>query len=238
MVTYMVLWFMPVRVVEYIDRNGHSAYADWFGALNAQAAAKVATASTRMSLGNFSNVKGVGGGTYEYVIDFGPGYRIYFGKDGEQLVILLGGGSKKQQQKDIRKAIGLWEEYKHRKKWGNRTMALTRDFKGTIKARAERDPVFRRELLIEGIEAFIAGDVETGKAVLRDYINATVGFAKLAEKTDIPTKSLMRMLSPSGNPQAQNLFGIVAYLQKKEHLQFKVKAAYAGQRVSGTYPSL
>ena len=108
-------------------------------------------------------------------------------------------------------------------------MALTRDFKETIKARAERDPVFRRGLLIEGIEAFIAGDVETGKAVLRDYINATIGFSKLAEKTDIPTKSIMRMLSPSGNPQAQNLFEIVAYLQRKEHLQLKVKAAYAGE---------
>ena len=107
-------------------------------------------------------------------------------------------------------------------------MALTRDFKETIKARAERDPVFRRGLLIEGIESFIAGDVETGKAVLRDYINATIGFSKLAEKTDIPTKSIMRMLSPSGNPQAQNLFEIVAYLQRKEHLQLKVKAAYAG----------
>ncbi len=106
-------------------------------------------------------------------------------------------------------------------------MALTRDFKQTIKARAERDPVFRRDLLIEGIEAFIAGDCSTGKAILRDYINATIGFAKLAEKTDIPTKSLMRMLSPSGNPQAQNLFEIVAYLQKKEHLQLRVKAASA-----------
>lgn len=108
-------------------------------------------------------------------------------------------------------------------------MALTRDFKETIRARAERDPVFRRELLIEGIESLIAGDVETGKAVLRDYINATIGFPKLAQKIDIPTKSIMRMLSPSGNPQAQNLFEIVAYLQKKEHVQLTVKAAYAGR---------
>jgi|SRR5215469_4889140 len=107
-------------------------------------------------------------------------------------------------------------------------MALTRDFKETIKARADRDPVFRRELLIEGIDLFLAGDVETGKEVLRDYINATIGFPKLAAKVEIPTKSIMRMLSPSGNPQAHNLFGIVAYLQKKEHLQLKVKAAHAG----------
>ena len=108
-------------------------------------------------------------------------------------------------------------------------MALTRDFKETIKTRAERDPAFRRELLIEGVESFIAGDVETGKAVLRDYINATIGFPRLAQRIDIPTKSIMRMLSPSGNPQAQNLFEIVAYLQRKERLRLKVKAkaAYA-----------
>ena len=106
-------------------------------------------------------------------------------------------------------------------------MALTRDFKQTIKARAEQDPVFRRELLIEGVACLIAGEVETGKAVLRDYINATIGFTKLAEKTEIPTKSLMRMLSPSGNPQAQNLFEIVAYLQEKENLQLRVTAGHS-----------
>jgi len=69
-----------------------------------------------MSLVNFSKGKGVGSGVYEYVIDFGPGYRIYFGKNGERLVILLGGGTKKRQQKDISNAIELWEDYKHRKK--------------------------------------------------------------------------------------------------------------------------
>jgi DNA-binding phage protein len=71
--------------------------------------------------------------------------------------------------------------------------------------------------------------VETGKAVLRDYINATIGFPKLAEKIEMPAKSIMRMLSPSGNPQAQNLFEIVAYLQRKEGLQLRVKAAHADQ---------
>jgi putative addiction module killer protein len=109
---------MSVKVVEYLDQNGYSPYADWFNTLNAQAAVKVATASMRMTLGNFSNVKGVGSGVYEYVINFGPGYRIYFGKDGDQLVILLGGGTKKRQQKDINNAIELWEDYKHRKNAG------------------------------------------------------------------------------------------------------------------------
>ncbi len=104
-------------------------------------------------------------------------------------------------------------------------MALTRDFRQTIQARVRRDPAFRRELLREGIECFLSGDVETGKIVLRDYINATIGFAELAEATDHSAKSLMRMLSPSGNPQARNLFEIVEFLQRRERVRFKVAAA-------------
>jgi hypothetical protein len=101
-------------------------------------------------------------------------------------------------------------------------MALTRDFKKTIRARVRRDPAFRKELLREGIESFLSGDVETGKNVLRDYINATVGFAELGEITNHSPKSLMRMLGPSGNPHANNLFEIAAYLQKKERVRFKL----------------
>ena len=84
-------------------------------------------------------------------------------------------------------------------------MALTRDFQETIRARAQRDPKFRRELLREGITALVEGDIATAKTILRDYINATPGFTKLADATQIPSKSLMRMLGPSGNPRAQNL---------------------------------
>jgi putative addiction module killer protein len=75
----------------------------------------VAIAISRMEQENFSNVKGVGGGVFEYRIEFGPGYRIYFGKDGENLTILLGGGTKKRQQRDIDTALTLWKEYKQRK---------------------------------------------------------------------------------------------------------------------------
>jgi DNA-binding phage protein len=106
-------------------------------------------------------------------------------------------------------------------------VALTRDFKETIQARARRDPAFRRELLREAVESFLSGDVETGKTVLRNYIHATVGFIELAEDTQHSPKSLMRMLGPSGNPQARNLFGIVRYLQLKEKVQFTVRAAAA-----------
>jgi hypothetical protein len=103
-------------------------------------------------------------------------------------------------------------------------MPLTRDFKETVRARAQRDPAFRRELLREAVEAFITGDLETGKAMLRDYINATVGFAELAHATRKPPKSLMRMFGPCGNPNASNLFEVLGYLQKKEGIHFDVRA--------------
>jgi putative addiction module killer protein len=105
-----------ITIKEYVDATGKSQYAAWFDTLNAPAAAKVATALLRMEQGNFSNVEGVGAGVYEYKIDFGPGYRIYFEKDGNQLVILLVGGTKKRQQKAIGNLQSLWREYKKRKK--------------------------------------------------------------------------------------------------------------------------
>src|SRR6202166_653714 len=104
-------------------------------------------------------------------------------------------------------------------------MPLTRDFKQTVRARVERDPKFRKELLREGVEAMLSGDVATGKTILRDYINATVGFSDLAEATRIPPKSLMRMLGPAGNPRADNLFEIVSFLQRREGVRFEVKAS-------------
>jgi len=104
-----------IDVREYNDPRGRSPYADWFNRLNAQAGVKVATALTRLAQGNWSNVKGVGSGVFEHRIDFGPGYRVYFGKDGERLVILLGGGTKKRQQQDIHAAVANWLDYKRRK---------------------------------------------------------------------------------------------------------------------------
>jgi putative addiction module killer protein len=104
-----------IDVREYNDHDGRSPYAAWFDQLNPQAAAKVAVAVTRLALGNFSNVKGVGSGVLECRIAFGPGYRVYFGKDGEHLVILLGGGTKKRQQRDIQAALASWQDYKRRR---------------------------------------------------------------------------------------------------------------------------
>ena len=102
-------------------------------------------------------------------------------------------------------------------------MSLTRDFKETVRARIERDPAFREMLLEEGVECLLAGEVETGKSILRDYVNATVGFQELAGLTNKSSKSLMRMLGPHGNPQARNLLQIIGCLQKREGLQLKVQ---------------
>jgi DNA-binding phage protein len=103
-------------------------------------------------------------------------------------------------------------------------MPLTREFKETVKARAQRDPEFRAALLTEAVELLLDGDLETGKAVLRDYINATVGFDKLARATGTPAKSLMRMLGPSGNPRAENLLTMIAKLQRITGLRIAVAA--------------
>ena len=105
-----------IEVREYTDANGRSRYARWFNRLNAHAAAKVATTLVRMEQGNLSGVKGVAAGVFESRIDFGPGYRIYFGKDGDALIVLLGGGTKKRQQQEIETAKDLWREYKRRRR--------------------------------------------------------------------------------------------------------------------------
>jgi putative addiction module killer protein len=105
-----------ITIREYIDPKGRSSYARWFNRLNAAAAAKVTTSLVRMEQGNFSTTKGIGEGILECRIDFGPGYQIDFGRDGDALVILLGGGTKKRQQKDIETAKKLWKEYKRWKR--------------------------------------------------------------------------------------------------------------------------
>jgi putative addiction module killer protein len=105
-----------IEIREYLERDGRNRFGDWFDRLNSEAARRVAIALYRLGLGNFSNVKGVGGGVFECRIDFGPGYRIYFGKDGERILILLCGGSKLRQQDDIALAAECWQDYKLRKR--------------------------------------------------------------------------------------------------------------------------
>lgn len=104
-----------IRLEEYVRENGSNPYQAWFNRLDVQAAAKITVAKVRIELGNTSNIewfRGIG----ECKINWGPGYRIYLARDGDSLIILFGGGSKKGQQKDIEKAVVLYEEYKARKK--------------------------------------------------------------------------------------------------------------------------
>jgi hypothetical protein len=109
-------------------------------------------------------------------------------------------------------------------------MALTRDFRKTVQARARRDATFRKELLREAIESLLSGEVTLGKELLRDYINATVGFPGLATHTKIHAKTLHQMFGPNGNPTANNLFEIVAYLQNAEGVRFEVRSTRAALR--------
>jgi hypothetical protein len=112
---------------------------------------------------------------------------------------------------------------------GDITVTLTRDFKETIQARVQRDPVFREELLKEGIQCLLTGDMDVGKAILRDYIKATLGFEELGSLTDRSAKSLIRMFGPKGNPQARNLFEVIDQLQKKEGVQLQVHTVRKGR---------
>jgi putative addiction module killer protein len=105
---------MSYKVEEYLREDGTSPYEEWFMALDTIAAAKITVVKLKLEQGNLSNVKwfrGIG----EYRLDWGPGYRVYIGRDGERLIILLGGGTKKGQQKDIERALTLWEDYTGRK---------------------------------------------------------------------------------------------------------------------------
>lgn len=105
-----------IAIREYIDERGRSPFGRWFDDLDTGAAVRVRTSLARMEAGNLSNVKGIGSGVLECRINIGPGYRVYFGRDGETLIILLGGGTKARQQRDIEEAREFWQEYKRRKR--------------------------------------------------------------------------------------------------------------------------
>ncbi len=108
-------------------------------------------------------------------------------------------------------------------------MGLTRLFRHTVQDRAQRDPAFRQALFLEAVQALLEGDTVSGRSVLRDYINATIGFDALAQATDTPPKSLMRMFGPSGNPTATRLFSVLHILQQRTGVQLDVRAVSQGQ---------
>jgi DNA-binding phage protein len=109
-------------------------------------------------------------------------------------------------------------------------MALTRDFRETVQARAKRDPAFRKGLLSEALESYLSGEATLAKELLRDYINATIGFPRLAAHTGIHVKTLHQMFGPQGNPTSSNLSAIVAYLQQAEGVRLEVRSARTTSR--------
>ena len=104
-----------IAIASFVETNGRVPFHAWLDSLDRQTQAKITVALTRLAHGNRSHVKGVGGGVAELKLDFGPGYRIYFGHDGDMLIILLAGGTKKRQSEDIATAKARWVEYKERK---------------------------------------------------------------------------------------------------------------------------
>jgi len=217
------------QIKELLLADGDSPFGEWFSSLEAVAAAKVRVAVSRMEQGNLSNVewfRGIGG----YKIDWGPGLRIYLAKDGLKIIILIGAGTKKRQQQDIDQAVALWEDYKRRKAStpkGAIDMALTRDFKETVAARVQSDPAFAQALLDEAITLFVNGEPESAKLILRDLVNATVGFEALADEIHKPAKSLHRMLSKSGNPTMTNVSAIFAAIKRALKVEVRAQVVMA-----------
>ena len=180
------------------------------------------TSVRRIELGNLSNVKGLGIGLFEYRLYFGTGYRLYFGKGRRHrghLACRRNEEAPGATRRQGARALGCLQGANVA---GAVNMALTREFKDTVQARIRRDRKYRKELLREGVASLLAGDLDTGKAILHDYINATIGFEELSRVTKRPTKSLMRMFGPAGNPQARNLFEVIGHLQRAEGLQFEL----------------
>lgn len=173
--------------------DGTRPFARWFETIDVQAALKVRTSIARLEMGNFSKVKSVGQGVSESKIDFGPGYRVYF-------------GGNTNLERDVHKVV------------------LTRDFKETVLQRAVSDPEFRVGLLTEAAECLLNNEVAIAKSLLRDYVNATIGFEELANRTEKKPQSLMRMLSRSGNPSLQNISQLIATLHEYEGVELHVVA--------------
>jgi DNA-binding phage protein len=154
------------------------------------------------------------------------------------LIVLFGGGTKRGQQRDIDRAkvsargVQGAQEGPGPQRWQRpekevKSMALTRDFKHTVVERVERDPAFAQALLDEAATLFLNGEPETARLILRDLVNATIGFEHLATLTAKPSKSLHRMLSPAGNPSMDNLAAIFHAIRERLHVNLEAHSVAA-----------
>jgi putative addiction module killer protein len=213
-----------IRIEEYIS-EGSSPFRRWFDDLDVQAAASVTVAIERLAEGNTSNVKPIGEGAAELKINRGPGYRVYFGWDGKVLVILLSAAPSDSSRTTSRPRSVAGEITRSENAAKDDAMPLTRNFRDTVRARAEREPAFRRALFQEAVQALLQGETDEGRTALRAYINATVGFDRLGVVLKRSPKSLMRMFGPDGNPTAENLLGVIGALQEETGVHLKIRAA-------------
>jgi putative addiction module killer protein len=232
-----------VRVDEYIRADGSNPFRRWFETLPAPAAAKVASAIYRLAAGNTSNVKWFAG-LGERTVNWGPGYRVYLARVQPARLVLFEGGTKKTQRSDIRRAIALHAEYKARRTAargerirktrqedarGSRVgdMALTKHFKQTVGSRVRREPAFGRHLLNEAATLFLNGEPAAARMILRDLVNATMGFERLASAAGVPAKSLHRMLSARGNPGMNNIASVFCALREALGVRIRARAIRA-----------
>lgn len=209
---------MKYEISEYIE-NGRSPFARWFRKLAPVAAARVDNYLRRMANGNLGDSKSVGGGVVELRINYGPGYRVYFGRDGAKLIILLAGGSKRSQSRDILTAKDHWARYKKETE-----MALTRAYQQTVLERIKRDPEFTAALYAEAITSLLEGDKETALSTLRDLVHAHISFKTLSEHTGFNEKALHRMLGSKGNPTLENLTKLIRAIEEDLQLETRVEA--------------
>jgi putative addiction module killer protein len=209
-----------MQVLVYVEASGRCPFRNWFVGLDPHATTKITIALTRLEQGNLSNAKAVGAGVFEYRVDFGPGYRV-LGATAKRLSSCWVAEPSKGKDKTSRRHTSDGQTINGAGR-DRIKMPLTRSFKDMVKERVERDPKFRAALFTEAVQQLLAGDVKVGKAVLRDYINATVGFERLARETGTPAKSLMRMFGPKGNPRADNLFAVISRLQKASGIRLGV----------------
>ena len=200
---------MSFTVVEYIQEDGSNPYREWFDGLDPQAAAKIAAAIVRLEIGNTSRLK-----RFDRPVRWRhqerPNWRYTAGRE-----IVCG----VQEAQSCSCKVQRLEVV---------DMALTRDFKTTVVERVQRDPAFAKALLDEAATLFLNGEPVTARLILRDLVNATVGFEGLAAETAKPAKSLHRMLSDKGNPSMDNIAAIFKVVRKNLGLAFEahtVKAA-------------
>jgi DNA-binding phage protein len=220
-------------VEEYVREDGSSPFKTWFDSLDPHAAAKVATAVARLSAGNTSSIKwfsGIG----ELRIDLGARLSRLSG-EGRRAVdhpVLrwdqeATADGCRHSTRPLCAVQRAQESGDHKEEGEMNTMALTRDFKHTVVERVRRDPRFARSLLDEAATLFLNGDPEPARLLLRDLVNATVGFETLAKMTNKPAKSLHRMLSKHGNPSMDNLAVIFGAVRQRMKVGLKAQSVKA-----------